>query len=49
VVTVSVGVASRIPLPEDAESIIADADLALYAAKRCGKDRVEVALALVRA
>jgi diguanylate cyclase (GGDEF)-like protein len=48
VVTVSVGVASRIPqLPDGAESIIADADLALYSAKRSGKNRVEVALALV--
>jgi diguanylate cyclase (GGDEF)-like protein len=49
VVTVSIGVASRIPqLPDNAESIVADADLALYTAKRSGKNRVEVAPELVQ-
>jgi len=47
---VSIGVACRVPvLPEGADAIVADADLALYAAKNAGKNRVEVAEDLVRA
>jgi diguanylate cyclase (GGDEF)-like protein len=43
VVTVSIGVASRIPdASENATSIVGAADSALYAAKRNGKDRVEI-------
>ena len=49
VVTVSIGVACRIPiLPDGADAVVADADLALYAAKRAGKNRVEVAEDMVR-
>jgi diguanylate cyclase (GGDEF)-like protein len=44
IVTVSIGIANQIPqLMNDTESFIANADLALYTAKRSGKNRVEVA------
>lgn len=41
-VTISVGLAHRRP-DEDADALLERADLALYAAKRNGRDRVEVA------
>jgi len=42
--TVSVGVASRIPrLGEEADALATDADVALYEAKRAGRNRTEVA------
>jgi diguanylate cyclase (GGDEF)-like protein len=44
VVTVSIGACSRTPqISEDYDGIIRDADAAMYAAKRAGKDRVELA------
>src|SRR3954469_17606202 len=39
-VTASFGVAELGPEVQDAEALVAAADAALYAAKRCGKDRV---------
>ena len=42
-VTVSVGVSSRIPqIDETQDSMLYDADMALYAAKQLGRNRVEV-------
>lgn len=42
-VTISVGVSSRTPqLGENAESMLYDADMALYLAKQLGRNRVEV-------
>lgn len=42
-VTVSVGVSSRIPqLNETTETMLYDADMALYAAKQLGRNRVEI-------
>ena len=41
-VTVSIGVASWPDMAEDLDELVARADAALYAAKRAGKDRVEV-------
>jgi diguanylate cyclase (GGDEF)-like protein len=45
-VTVSIGVCARVPGPEpqQGERMVAEADLALYAAKRGGRDRVELAV-----
>jgi diguanylate cyclase (GGDEF)-like protein len=44
VVTVSIGVASRTPdRADNVTSLVAAADLALYAAKRSGRDRFEAA------
>jgi diguanylate cyclase (GGDEF)-like protein len=42
-VTISVGIADLAPGAPDAAQIVADADEALYAAKRSGRNRVEVA------
>jgi diguanylate cyclase len=50
VATISIGIATRIPsAPDNAMSIVAAADLALYTAKRNGKNRVEVASTIVEA
>ena len=38
-VTVSIGIAAREPLTQDADSLVRDADKALYAAKHAGRDR----------
>ena len=38
-VTVSIGIAAREPLTHDADSLVRDADKALYAAKHAGRDR----------
>ena len=44
VATISVGLASRVPGPgDDAARLFADADAALYAAKRAGRNRVRAA------
>ncbi len=42
-VTISQGISSTIPVPETSpESLIYDADLALYHAKRCGRNQLKV-------
>ena len=47
VVTVSIGISCETPRPgEGAESLVRDADAALYAAKRLGRNRVETATEL---
>ncbi len=42
-VTVSLGVAELLPEDESAEALLKRADLAVYAAKRRGRNRVEAA------
>ena len=44
--TCSIGVASSVPLGVWGEALIAHADIAVYAAKRLGRNRVQVAIAL---
>ena len=44
--TVSVGVATRLPREADPAAAVARADQALYAAKRGGRNRVNVAPAV---
>jgi diguanylate cyclase (GGDEF)-like protein len=44
--TCSIGVASSVPLGVWGEALIAQADTAVYAAKRLGRNRVQVAIAL---
>lgn len=44
--TCSIGVASSVPLGVWGEALIAHADAAVYAAKRLGRNRVQVAMAL---
>lgn len=47
-VTASVGVTLACPLDRDLDDVIERADMALYAAKRSGRNRVEVQLPLAR-